>query len=34
MNPFPLARGKPLLFPSPLEGEGEDGGEIRGLPPT
>jgi len=27
LNPFPPARGKFFLIPSPLEGEGEDGGE-------
>lgn len=27
--PFPPARGESLLTPSPLEGEGQDGGERR-----
>jgi len=27
VNPFPPARGKSFLIPSPLEGEGQDGGD-------
>ena len=29
-GPFPPARGKSLLTPSPLEGEGQDGGDNNG----